>query len=156
MNMSELYRWAQHIVPSGVVTISLLIGSTALTAQSGLQTVKDKTGACQISVPPNWTLLSIPGYANSPQRTTTIVTSGHRQYHAFSAETLKVLNVDKVFENSASRAFWVNRPGGSPPLVSYHVETPGRVNSCIAEITLPVSASEDDAKKIALSLSKTP
>jgi len=61
---------AQHIAPSGVVTISLLIGSTALTAQSGLQTVKDKTGAAR-SLCAKLDAAFNPGYANSPQRTTT-------------------------------------------------------------------------------------
>ena len=93
----------------------VLFAATRLNAQAGWQTVKDKTGSCQISVPPNWTLLSAPGLVNSPQRTTTRLISGNRRFRPFSAETIKVLNVDKVFENS-----------------------------------------EDDAKRIALSLSRIP
>lgn len=135
---------------------ALLLVTTDLNAQSGWKTVKDKTGSCQISVPPNWTLLSVAGYVNSPQRTTTMLISGNTRFSPFSAGTLKVLNVDKVFENSATRIFYVGKPGGNPPLVSYHVEAPGKVNACIAQITLPLNTLEEDAKKIALSLSKTP
>jgi hypothetical protein len=134
----------------------LLFVSTDLSAQSGWKTVKDKTGSCQISVPPSWTLLSVAGYVNSPQRTTTMLISGNTRFSPFSAGTLKMLNVDRVFENSATRIFYVGQPGGNPPLVSYHVEAPGKVNDCIAQITLPPNTLEEDAKKIALSLSKTP
>lgn len=130
--------------------------SIDLTAQSGWKSVTDKTGSCQISVPPSWTLLSLAGHVNSPQGTTTMLISGHRPFRPFSDETIKVLNVDKVFENSATRVFYVGKPSGNPALVNYHVEAPGKANSCIAEITLPLHSLENDAKKIALSLSKTP
>jgi hypothetical protein len=85
-----------------------------------------------------------------------MLTSGNTRFKPFSAGTFKVLNVDKVFENSSTRIFYVDKPSGNPPLVSYHVEAPGKVNTCIAQITLPLNAPEEDAKKIALSLSKTP
>ena len=134
----------------------LLFVSTDLSAQSGWRTVKDKTGSCQISVPLTWTLLAQPGLVNSPQGTTTILISGMSRFSPFSAGTLKMLNVDRVFENSATRIYYVNKPGGNPPLVNYHVEAPGKVHSCIAQITLPPNSLEDDAKKIALSLSRTP
>jgi hypothetical protein len=134
----------------------VLLASTVLNAQSGWTTVKDKTGSCQISVPPTWTLFAQPGLVNSPQHITTMVISGNTRFSPFSAGTFKVLNVDKVFENSTTRIFYAGKPGGNPPLVSYHVEAPGKVHSCIAEIGLLPNTLEDDAKKIALSLSKTP
>jgi hypothetical protein len=138
-----------------LILLTLLV-STELIAQSGWTTVKDKTGSCQISVPPTWTLLALPGHVNSPQHTTTMLISGMRPFSKFSEETIKVLNVDRVFENSATRIFYVTKPGGNPPLVNYHVEAPGKVHSCIAQISLPPNTSEEDAKKIALSLSGTP
>jgi hypothetical protein len=134
----------------------VLLASTVLNAQSGWRTVKDKTGSCQISVPLTWTLLAQPGLVNSPQGTTTILISGMSRFSPFSAGTLKMLNVDRVFENSATRIFYVIKPVGNPPHVSYHVEAPGKVNACIAQISLLPNTLEDDAKKIALSLSKTP
>jgi hypothetical protein len=138
-----------------LILLTLLV-STDLIAQSGWTTVKDKTGSCQISVPPTWTLLSLPGHVNSPLHTTTMLISGMRPFRKFPDETLMVLNVDRVFENSATRTFYANKPVGNPPIVIYHVEAPGKVHSCIAEIDLPPNTLEEDAKKIALSLSGTP
>ena len=134
----------------------ILFAATDLNAQPGWQIVKDKTGSCQISVPPSWELLALAGHVNSPQHTTTMLISGNRPFRPFSDETIRVLNVDKVFENSTARILYRTKPGGSPPLVNYHVEAPGKVNACIAQITLPANIAEDDAKRIALSLSKAP
>jgi hypothetical protein len=115
----------------------VLLASNFLNAQTGWNTVKDETGSCQISVPPNWTRLAQPGIVNSPQRTATVVMSGMRSFKPFSAGTLKMLNIDKLFENSATRILYITKPVGNPPHVAYHVEAPGKVHSCIAEISLP-------------------
>jgi hypothetical protein len=149
-----------HLIQSGISSIllaflSIGFSSSALKAQSGWKTVKDRTGSCQISVPPNWTPLSTPGMVNSPQSRTTMVASGHRPYRPFSKETLTVLGVEKTFENSATRALYVGKPSGTPPFVNFHVEVPGKTNSCIAQITMPLG-SDEDAKKIALTLTRTP
>ena len=135
--------------------LALLLVSPVVLAQSGWQVIKDKTGGCQISIPPNWIVLSEAGYANSPDRTTTRVITGLSPFRPFSDSMLKMLNVGTVFENSAQRSFWVTKPstGNPPSLVTYHVETPGKGNRCVAEIYLPPQHYEDEAKKIALSLS---
>lgn len=138
------------------LVLIVLITAIDANAQSGWKTVKDKTGSCQISVPPSWTLLSVPGLVNSPQGTTTILTSGNRPFRPFSAETIKVLKIDTVLENSSARIFYVGKSSGNPAHLNYHVEVPGKVNSCIAQIVLPADSPQDDGKKIALSLSKTP
>jgi len=81
----------------------------------------------------------------------TTVVAGHRPYRPWSAETLTMLNIDKLFENSANRSFYVTKPHANSTHVSYHVEIPGGGNSCIAEISTSPTYAED-AKKIALSL----
>ena len=135
------------------IVLLLLLCPIVAAAQAGWKTIKDKTGACQMSVPPNWTLLSEPGSANSPDRTTTRVIAGMSPYHAFSDMTLKMMNIETLFENSAKRSFWVTKPNnGSPSLVTYHVETPGSRNRCVAEIYLPPQHFVEEAKKIAMSL----
>jgi len=136
------------------LTLGMLLSSALLLAQPGWHTVKDKTGACQVSVPPNWTILSIPGQVSSPEHMTTITETGLRPYRPWSPETLKMLNIDKVFENSATRSFYVTRPTkGTPALVNYHVEVPGGAKGCILQITATPSYSQQEIKAIALSLS---
>lgn len=131
---------------------TLLLMPTILAAQSGWKTVKDKTGSCQLSVPPSWTLLSSPGMVNSPESTTTMVLSGMSQFHKYGDETLKMLDIEKLYENSAQRIFYRTRPNGSQANVDYHVEVPGNGKRCTAQIMLSLKYPEEEAKKIALSL----
>ena len=134
--------------------LGMVLCSALLLAQPGWHVVKERTGACQVSVPPNWTVLSDPGMVNSPERMTTIIKAGMRPYKPWSPETIKMLDVDKVFENSDKRSFYVTKPSkGKPSLVSYHVEAPGGAKSCIVQITATPSYSLDEIKRIALSLS---
>src|ERR1700759_1609049 len=103
------------------VTLGLLF-SALLIGQPGWHTIKDKTGACQLSVPPNWTLLSDPDKANSPDHITTIVRSGMRAYRPWSEETLKMLNIDKSSRTPPSAAF----TSPSPAEVHPHSTTTSR------------------------------
>jgi hypothetical protein len=79
---------------------------------------------------------------------------GLRPYKQFSTDTLKILGVGKVYEASPARTFYVSKPNANE-LVNYHAEVPGHSNACIAQITLPSSYSEDEAKQIAMSLAAT-
>jgi hypothetical protein len=126
--------------------------STLLMSQPGWHTIKDKTGSCQLSLPPNWTILSLPGHASSPDHMGTTLISGHRPYRPFSEETLRVLHPDTVFENSPKRSFYAKKASDATS-VSYHVEVPGSANACVAEISATSSYSQDEIKKIALTLS---
>jgi len=129
------------------LTLGLLLFAALLLGQAGWQTLKDKTGACQISLPPAWTILSNPGAASSPEHMLTAVRTGLRPYRPWSVETLTMLNIDKLVENSATRSFYVTKPTGNRALVNYHVEVPGAGNSCIAQITASASYAQD-ARKI--------
>lgn len=131
------------------IALVLLLPSM-LAAQAGWKTVKDKTGTCQISVPPNWVLLSTPGMVNSPESTTTMVMSGTSPFRPFSSETLTMLDIDKLYENTAQRSFYRTKPSSSG-YVNYHIEVPGNGKRCIAQLTLSTKYSEDEAKKIAMS-----
>jgi len=136
------------------LTLGMLLSSALLLAQPGWHTVKDRTGACQVSVPPTWTILSTPGWVSSPEHMATMVLEGHRRYTPWSPETLKVLDVDKVFENSGKRSFYVTRPSkATPALVNYHVEVPGGAKACILQITATPSYSPQEIQAIALGLS---
>jgi hypothetical protein len=119
---------------------------------AGWKVIKDRSGTCQISVPSNWTALSAPGFVNSPESTTTILTASQEPYAPIPDGVLKTLNIGKLYENSASRFFYVSKPQDASGHISYHIEVPGKMTACIAEMTLTVSYSEEEAKKIAMTL----
>ena len=119
---------------------------------AGWKVIKDRSGTCQISVPSNWTALSTPGFVNSPESTTTILTASEQPYAPFQDDTLKTLNIGKLYENSTSRIFYVSKPDETLGHIRYHIEVPGNTNACIAEITLTTRYSEDEAKSIAMTV----
>jgi hypothetical protein len=151
MNMQITHQSSLRVTACLAAALSL---AHPAHAQSTWNVIKDKAGVCQISVPPNWTRFSVPGMANSPDHTTLQIlsNSGHR-FRKFDSETLSLLNIGALFENSAKRVFYVTKPNGSvPPLITYHVEVPGRQGSCVAQIPLTPQYSEEEAKRIAMSL----
>jgi hypothetical protein len=140
------------------VTAVLALASigSASSAPPGWKTLLDKTAKCQLSVPANWMLVSQqPGAANSPASTTTSVVTGTRPYRPYDEDTLKYLNIAKLYENTATRTFYVTKPSADSKAVTYGVVVPGSPNACIAQIMLPASYPEDEAKQIAMTLAPT-
>jgi hypothetical protein len=137
---------------AATVVLSLL--STSMFADPGWQTLKGAAGSCQLSIPGNWSLLSVPGHAASPEHMGTTVIEGRAPFHQFqfSAGMQKVLNIATVFENSPQRVFYVAKADDLAGSLIYHVEAPGRTKACIAEITTSASYSPDEVKKIPATL----
>lgn len=134
-----------------VAVFGCLCAQLVCAEPAGWKVIRDKTNACQISVPSTWTALSTPGLVNSPVSTTTMLIAGHRPYRPFDEDTLKMLNIGKLYENSAARLFYVTKPNEQGH-ITYHIEAPGSGNACIAEMTLTARYSEDEAKKIAMTV----
>jgi hypothetical protein len=124
-------------------------------------TVKDKTGACQMSVPGDWKPEpQLLGHVVSPEHTESMLISGFkRDHHPMSESTQKAVQVDKMFENSADRWFYVSKPilgtDGKPNLVVYHVDVARPDGTCVAQILVNQNHSEEEIKKIADSVAVT-
>jgi hypothetical protein len=123
------------------LTAALSLLSANTFADAGWQTLKDKTGVCQLSIPADWHM-------------GTTVIEGRVPFHQFnfSAGMQKVLNIETVFENSPQRVFYVAKAGDPSGSLLYHVEAPGRTKVCIAEISTSASYSQDEVKRIAATL----
>ena len=124
-------------------------------------TVQDKTGACRMSVPPHWKLeTKWPGHVVAPEQTeTTLIAGAKRTVAVMSDADQKALDVDKVFENSPEIWFYSSKPiagsGGKPNLIVYHVNVVRSEGTCIAQILVNQSHSEDEIRTIALTVKPT-
>jgi hypothetical protein len=120
--------------------------------------VQDKTGACRMSVPPDWKLaVRWPGHVIAPEQTeTTLIAGGKRSRTAMSDADQKALEVDKLFENLPDFWFYSSKPipgaGGKPNLMVYHVNAIRDAGTCIAQILVNQAHPEDEVRKIALSV----
>src|ERR1019366_9353663 len=108
----------------------VLFVSTALNAQSGWKTVKDnKTGSCQMSVPPSWSMIpGTPGQVASPEHLMSVLLSDYPR------SAVPMTDADKPTTQGA---------------ITYHVNVPMAKHVCAAELTVKVGHSEDEIKKIA-------
>jgi hypothetical protein len=122
--------------------------------------VQDAKGACQISVPPEWTSLGDTSGAASLKDASTalaVVTSQPSQAFQPLTESLqKVLGVPKtgMFENSAKRIFYQEKTArNADDQNAYSVSVPAKAGTCSCHIVFVPAVTEEIARKIALSLS---
>jgi hypothetical protein len=124
-------------------------------------TVQDKTGACRMSVPPDWKQeTKWPGHVIAPEQTeTTLIAGAKRTRSPMSQADQKALEVDKIFENSPELWFYASKPiagtAGKPNLILYHVNVIRDEGTCIAQILVNQTHAEDEIRKIAASVKPT-
>jgi hypothetical protein len=138
-------------------TIVAVLGlaSIAGAQPKGWQVIKDKTGVCQMAVPPDWHVnAQIPNMATSPDISDVMISAqAGKEVRPIPAGAQTVLGVDKMIENSQKRVFWagkaVSYPPSSPPVIAYHVTTPGKGGTCVGQITVKVATPETLVRQIA-------
>ena len=137
------------------ILAALGLVSTAVAQPKGWQLVKDKTGACQMAVPPDWHInAQVPNMATSPDISDVMISAqAGKEVRPIPPGAQTVLGVDKMIENTQKRVFWagkpVSYPPSSPPVVAYHVTTPGKGGTCVGQITVKVGTSDTLVKQIA-------
>ena len=134
---------------------ALALVSTAVAQPRGWLSIKDKTGACQMAVPPDWHINThIPNMATAPDLSdVTISAQSGKEVRPIPEGAQSVLGVDKMIENTPKRVFWagkpVSYPPSSPPVVAYHVTTPGKGGTCVGQITVKAGTADTLVKQIA-------
>jgi hypothetical protein len=133
-----------------VLIVLALSVATFLNTQSGWKTVKDRTGVCQISIPPSWSPIpSSPGQFASSDHQMSVLISGYPRSGALMTEAKKCeLGADKIIENSAERWIYTNKPTPQN-VITYHVNVPTAKPVCAAELAVKVGHPEDEIKQIA-------
>jgi hypothetical protein len=124
-------------------------------------TIQDKTGACRMSIPPDWKQeAKWPGHVIAPEQTeSTLIAGAKRTPAPMSEADQKALDVDKIFENSPDLWFYSSKPiagtDGKPNLTLYHVNLIREEGTCIAQILVNQSHNEAEIRKIAASVKQT-
>jgi hypothetical protein len=139
-----------------LATAAMLFGQ----GPAGWKVVKDRKGACQVSVPGDWKISEmVTSSAAGPDQSGVMVTSQPgTTIKPMNEVVQKAVGVDKMIENTPQRTFWAGKPGsmsGLPPVVGYHVTVPGKGGLCYALITIPKGGSEDLVKKISATVGPT-
>jgi hypothetical protein len=132
-------------------------------APEGWKPLKDAKGTCQISVPPEWVPFSeSSGAAVFHDATTAIAVVTSQPGQAFKPmpdSLLKILEIrkEKLFENSAKRAFYQDRTSrNSEDPNAFSSSVPSKGGTCSCRVVFLPSITEEVARKIALSLAPAP
>jgi len=137
------------------ILAALGLASIAGAQPKGWQIIKDKTGVCQMAVPPDWHVNpQVPNMATSPDISDVMISAqAGREVRTIPDGAQQVLGVDKMIENTTKRVFWAGKatsyPPSSPPVIAYHVTTPGKGGTCVGQITVKVGTSDALVKQIA-------
>src|ERR1017187_996166 len=145
------------------VLILLNLPLAAQVAPSGWQIVKDSNNACQLAVPPDWSLYGESHSAavlHDASIALVVVTSQPGQAFAPLSERLKsILNIskEKLFENTANRIFYEDKSSAhaaDPKWYTFSV--PGKSGTCSGKLTFLPSLPDDLARQIVFSLGPAP
>jgi hypothetical protein len=142
-----------------VFALFFLAAAGGGTIPAGWKTIKDSKSLCQIAIPASWT----PGAENTGSAlfedasvAIAIVTSQPGQtFKPISESLLRGMNVpkEKVFENSATRAFYQDRTGRDASEQSaLSAMVPGKGGTCSSRVSFLPSVPEETARKIVLSV----
>jgi hypothetical protein len=125
--------------------------------------VKDAKGACQISVPGEWSQFeenSGSAMLQDASNAIAVVTSQPGQtFKPLTESMLRLLHIpkDKLFENSARRIFYQDRIArDARDTNSFSAMVPGKNGACSARVVFAAGVSEETAKKIAMSVGPPP
>ncbi len=124
---------------------------------AGWKVVKEKTSACQISIPGDWTVSKdLPGNASAPGNggDVQVLSQAGKTVKPMSDMAQKALSVDKMIQNTPQVVFFSNPPTKSDnPITPYHATVPGKGGTCVALISARKTVSEDTVKKMVSTLS---
>jgi hypothetical protein len=137
------------------ILAALGLASVAAAQPRGWQIVKDKTGVCQMAVPPDWHInAQIPNMATAPDLSAVMISAqAGKEVRPIPEGAQPVLGVEKMIENTQKRVFWAGKPvaypPSSPPVIAYHVTTPGKGGTCVGQITVKVGTPDTLVKQLA-------
>ncbi len=130
----------------------------AQSAEPAWKTVKDPSGACQISIPPNWSVKDLNSgtalFKDAKTAVAVVTSVTGRPFAQLSESVRKQIGPDKVYENTEGRVFYADQIAKtSNSMTGINVRVPLEGGICSSRVMFIPAVPEDVAKKIALSVS---
>ena len=140
-----------------ILAVTFTLSAAAHTLSAQTKAFKDKNGTCQVLLPADWQLDDITGEMKDPKSLIRVSVFWERdaKVEPYSAMAMDMNNVEKMFENTAQRIFYQEKPikFGPVPTYAYTVYTPApQKGACHGAISMKPGADEPAAKQIALTL----
>lgn len=119
---------------------------------AGWKVTQDMSKACQIALPPTWTVTP-DGQASTPAGGRAVLVVGSNTPLAPMAPDMqKLMQVDRMIENSAQRVFYLMRPQGSQ--LEYIVDQQFKTGRCKFQLFVPKGYSDAEVMKIVATIGR--
>ena len=125
----------------------------------GWQIVKDPKNACQLAVPPDWSVWgdthSAAVFHDAATALAVVTSQPGQAFKPLTEFFQNLLNIskDKLFENTAKRIFYKDKTSANAEdSNAYTFSVPVKDGTCSGRITFLPSVKEDLVRKIVLSL----
>src|SRR5512138_509924 len=132
---------------------------TTQTTPAPTKAIKDAKSTCQVLVPADWkTDPAFSNAASDPKSTLSITVFWEPDFKVepFTDAALKMREVEKTFENTATRIFYQTRGmqlGPNPPAIIWTAYTPAsQRGACHCSISIKPGGSEQVAKSLVMTL----
>jgi hypothetical protein len=120
---------------------------------AGWKATQDMSKACQIAFPANWTVTP-DGQATTPDGGRAVLVVGSaKQLTPLAPDMQKLLQVDRLIENSPTRVFYLMKPQGDT--LQYIVDQQFKAGRCRFQLTVPKGYSDAEVLKIVATLRST-
>lgn len=120
---------------------------------AGWKATQDMNKACQVAFPSNWTVTP-DGQATTPDGGRGVLVVGsNRPLTPLAADMQKLLQVDRLIENSSKRVFYLMKPQGDT--LQYIVDQQFTTARCKLQLSVPKAYSDAEVMKIVATLGST-
>jgi hypothetical protein len=145
----------KRLLSLGIALAGLAATVKAQSVPAGWTFTKDESGTCQVAHPADWQPGDIGGTTNDPGKLIRATVLWEKDYKV-DANTIQVMSVKTVIENTAQRVFAEGKPMefGPPPYARpFTVYVPAKPKgACHLNLSLRTGGSEELLKKVAMTL----
>jgi hypothetical protein len=141
---------------SHAVVVAMLFGtfSPAFSQTSaGWKTTQDMSKSCQVAFPSNWAVTPDGQATTADGGRAVLVIGSSKALVPLDPGMQKLLQVDRLIENSGKRVFYVMKPVGNQ--LEYIVDQQFKTTRCKLQLFVPKGYAESDVMKIVAALGST-
>jgi hypothetical protein len=120
------------------------------------EVIHDKTGACELTLPADWTVDKSTTWIGSAPKSAgnvQLVSQPGKTVRPLTTGDQKALLVGKMISNTKESVFYMNEaPKNANPLKSYRAVAPGKGGTCVALFSIRSAITEETLKTMVASL----
>ena len=139
---------------AGVLALLQVLISPAFSeTPAGWKSTQDMSKACQVAFPSTWAVTPDGQATKSDGGRAVLVFGSSRPLEPMAPDMQKLMQVDRMIENSSKRIFYLMKPQGDK--LEYIVDQQFKTGRCKLQLFVAKGYAEDEVMKIVATLGST-